>query len=251
MESNLPTDIQRSLLATESDEMLLTECLDLSVIPGVENKNERGASAGTDPQWTILLWALFAAGSGGLLWNVGNLLFGWSYFMGSTDDSLRGLPAFFWGLVTSGTVVVPLLFLRPNGERGRRTLSVLLFTLLGGLCALLFFSSNLRGTIEAWRLGYAAQEAILVVFFALCLSVPPYVALVLVMDGTRSTLRLFRLAFLPTGAALLAFLATLIINRPLSEVLQLRGFAVGFSLRLALFICLVATVETPVLTRLP
>jgi hypothetical protein len=49
--------------------------------------------------------------------------------------------------------------------------------------------------------------------------------------------------FTPTAAALLGFLVTMVIDRPVSEVLRLRGFVVGFALRIARFSSMFVALE--------
>jgi hypothetical protein len=112
---------------------------------------------------------------------------------------------------------------------------VVLFTLAGGASALLFYSSGVRGTIESLGLGYTLQETLVVLVFALALSVPPHLAALLAMRRRLSFARFMVTLHAPTTAAFLGFLVTLVIDRPVSEVLQLCGFVVGFALPIAQF----------------
>ena len=160
--------------------------------------------------------------------------------MGSVGDPLRGLPALAWGLITTAPIPASILFVSTREERVRSILPALLYTLIGGVSAVLFFSVGIRETVKGRGLGYALQESIIVVAFALFVSAAPHLAAVL-SRLTRSHLaRSLALSLLPTAAALLGLLLTLVVDRPLSEVLQLRGFVVGFVLRLAMFVALYA-----------
>ncbi len=158
--------------------------------------------------------------------------------MGSTGEALRGGRALVWGLVTMAPVAAPLLFLGSGAGRVLRVLPAILFTLVGGASALLFHSSGVRAAVENLGLDYALQETIVVVVFALALSVPPHLAALLAARRGPRFARFAVTLVVPTAAALLAFLVTLVIDRPVSEVLQLRGFVVAFALRIAQFFSL-------------
>jgi hypothetical protein len=243
--ARIPPELKITLLRTESLETLLAECLELSLTPGFPDEKPGVSLAGSGRLWPVLPGALFAAVCGGILWNVLNRILGWPYFMGSPGEGLRGMPAFVWGLITTAPIPAPLLLLHRKQERRRMVVPALLFTLLGGLSALAFYSSGLRGIIEGLGLAYGLQESIIVVVFALFLSVPPYASAVLWPPRPSRAGRSAAAAAAPAAAALTGLLVTLVIDRPVPEVLQLRGFVVGFTLRLALFFALYAGMQRP------
>ena len=237
-DAELPADLRDALLMAGSFEDTLGECLDLSLTPGLVVPAPRPAQAARPGRWSVLVGALVAALLGGLLWNALNRIFGWNYFMGSTDDALRGWRALVWGLVTTAPIPLPLLLAGPAVERARRVLPGVLFTLAGAGSALLFHASGARAAVEGLSLGYALQETIIVVVFGLVLSIPPQLSALLAWRRRPRLVRWLATLLAPAAAALLGFLVTLLVDRPVSEVLQLRGLAVGFALRFAQFISL-------------
>lgn len=234
----LPVEIQESILASESIEHLLSACLELSKMSGLEIGHGQGARTDSRRLALILSGALFAAVCGGLLWNALNRILGWPYFMGSGNDALRGLHAFLWGVITIAPVPLPLFLLYRGEERRRLVVPSVMFACVGGLFAFLFFSYGFREAVESTVSSYQLRETIIVVIFAICLSVPPLLTAMLVFSRGRPAVSRVALLLSPTFAALLALLVTLIIDRPPSEILQLRGFVVGFALRLSLFFSL-------------
>jgi hypothetical protein len=242
-EAEMPGALRDTLLGAESFEDLLRECLDLSLVPDLAAAAPRELRSVPLGQWPVLLYALLAAVSGGLVWNALNCVFGWPYFMGSSGQGLRGWHALVWGVVTMAPIPAPLLLPGPRQERSRMVLPAILFTLAGVASALLFYSSGIRETIEGLGLGYALREAILVTIFALILSIPPHLAALLAFRRRRGPARLMLLLLAPTAAALLGFLVTLLVDRPVSEVLQLRGLVVAFALRLAQVVTLYVTLR--------
>lgn len=237
-DARLPGELRDAILGTGSFEELLAECLDLSLTPNIGGAAPGARRPIGHVRWSVLLGALFAGVFGGIVWNALNRVLGWPYFMGSTDEALRGWRALVWGLVTMAPVPAPLLVLGAATDRARRVLPAVLFALLGGVSALLFHSSGVRTAIEGLGLGYARQETIVVLVFALVLSVPPHLGALLASRRRPRPGRLVVTLLLPTAAALLGFLVTLVVDRPVSEVLQLRGFVVGFALRVAQFFAL-------------
>jgi hypothetical protein len=218
--------------------------MDLSVTPDIKAMKETppGFRAGTPLK--ILLWALFAALSGGLLWNLSNRILGWEYFMAGSEHNLRGFPAFYWGAITTLMIPLPLLFLRRGKDLRKQLLLLLVCSLIGGISAFLFYSSGFRAFVLEQSFGYILQEVIIVVVLSFCLSGPVFLGAVLVMNSSPGTLRILFFMFLPAGITLIAFLLTLIIKRPYLEVLQLRGFVVGFTLRITLFFLFFFSLES-------
>jgi hypothetical protein len=241
--AGLTRDVRKTLLDTKTLESLLSECLELSLLSGKEAEDERITSS--ESRWSlwIILGAVFAAITGGLLWNMLNRILGWPYYMDGADDSLRGFHALVWGLVTTAPIPFALLFPYGRGMRRGLLMPALLVTLSGALSALVFYSSGLRATVEGLQISYAIQETIIVIGFAACLSLPALVAAILAAPHRdpstgREPTRVVAALLLPTAAAVVALLVTLMIERPVVEILQLRGLVVGFAFRLALFFSL-------------
>lgn len=233
--AGMPVELRDSLLRAGPIEDLLAECLDLSLTPNLAGAVPQTARRIGIGNWSVLFGALFAALCGGIAWNALNRILEWPYFMGSAGDELQGWRALVWGLFTLAPIPAPLLLVGPGIERARRVFPAVLFTLVGGASAVLFYSSDIRAAIENLGLGYALQETIVVIIFAFLLSVPSHLAALLAMQRRPRFARLMVTLFAPTTAALIGFLVTLVIDRPVSEVLQLRGFVVGFALRIAQF----------------
>lgn len=242
-ESGLPKEIRTTVLAAGSLESLLFECLELSVMPNVKSDLVYSGVTESRLPWWLLLGALFAATTGGILWNALNRILEWPYFMDGGNNALRGFHAFLWGGLTTASIPVPL-FLQHRFQCRRFLLPAVLFTVVASLCALVFYTAGIRGAIEGLSFSYAVQELCIVVLFALCMSGLPLVAAVLTLPRVRSVSRLLFILVLPTVAAVVSFLVTLIIERPVGELLQLRGFVVGFALRLAMFISLFLSTQT-------
>jgi hypothetical protein len=241
-DAGLPAELRDALERSGSLEELLAECLDLSLTPKLADAVPRAPGLRGPARWPVLLGALFAAVFGGIIWNALNRILGWPYFMGSTGEVLGGWRALVWGLVTMAPIPAPLLLPGLGAKRARRVLPAALFTLVGGAAALVFHSSGIRPAIESLGFGYALQETVLVVVFALVLSLPPHLAAMLMLRRRPGVARGVVTLLAPTAAALAGFLVTLVVDRPVSEVLQLRGFVVAFALRLAQFLSLYAVV---------
>jgi hypothetical protein len=239
-EAGLKGELRDALLRAGSIGELLSECLDLSLTPSLADTVPQTARRIGLAHWSVLLGAMFAAVFGGIVWNALNRILGWPYFMGSAGEELQGWRALVWGLVTLAPIPAPLLLLGSGTDRARRVLPAVLFTVIGGVSAFLFHSSGVRAAVENLGLGYALQETIIVVIFAFVLSVPPHLGVLLADRYASGLARAMVTLAIPTAAALAGFLVTLLIDRPVSEVLQLRGFVVGFSLRIAQFFSLYA-----------
>lgn len=242
---SLPHDVRAAILSCNSVEELLSECLHLSVLqplkPGADSPRWRTSRSPA----AIVVGGLLAAVLGGILWNALNRLLGWDFFMGSPGQSLSGVQAIIWGTITLFPIPAAVVLLHRSEDRRRLLLPSLLFVAVGAVCAGAFYASGVREAIENLQLGYVLQETMLALFFALAMSVLPLLAVILASGrGKLAALPAIVLA-VPTAAALLGFLLTLLIDRPVSEVIQLRGFAVAFALRLALFSSLYLVSGTP------
>ena len=158
--------------------------------------------------------------------------------MGSIEESLRGFHALLWAVLTTAPVPLPLLILCSPEKRRRLNAAVILFIGIGSLSAFAFFFFGIREMIESAGWSYQMQETVIVVLFSLILSVPPLAAASLVLSRVRLLWGHVLILFLPTVTALLSLCITLLIDRPVSEITQLRGFAVAFVLRLTVFFSL-------------
>lgn len=243
-DAGLPGDLRDTLLRPGPFEQVLAESLDLSLTPGLAGASAPRVSATGVDRWSVIAGALAAAVVGGIAWNLLNRVLGWPYFMGSETEILRGWRALVWGLVTMAPVGAALLVPGPGATRARRVLPAVLFTLVASASAVVFYSTGIRPAIERRAVGYALQETVVVAVYALVLSVPAHLAAVLGGRRRPAAARLALTLLLPMAAALCAFLVTLVIERPVAEVLQLRGFAVGFGLRFAQFLALYAALES-------
>lgn len=238
LQADLPRELRNTLLGIEAPGELLRECLTLCAV-GKRAEGEAPQPKVPDPSvFPLLFRSLFAALAGGLLWNGLNRLAGWSYFMGSADDALHGASAFLWGALTSAPLPLALPQISGRHRRSSPEVSaplVAAFTLAGGLAGLLYFSFGLRLALEAAGLSYAPRELLLVLAFSLCLSALPCAAAFAVNFRTAGVRRFLRLVAIPVGAAFAACMFTLLIDLPAVQVVQLRGFAVGFAMRLGVF----------------
>ena len=231
-------DVRSKILAAETLEDLLSECMHLSVMPGLATvpREERPENF----RWPVLtlLGALFAAVAGGVLWNALNHIFHWPYFMGSAGTSLRGFHALLWGVVTTLPVPLPLLVLCRSGERRGLIVPVLLFAALGSLAAFAFHALGIREVVERAAWGYRLRETVIVIIYSMLLSIPPLLAASLTLSRGRLALPHGLILLLPSLTALASLSVTFLIDRPVSEIVQLRGFLVGFVLRLSVFFSL-------------
>jgi len=86
---------------------------------------------------------------------------------------------------------------------------------------------------------------LLVFVFLSYLSIPPYLTALLTALAPLSALRLARNLATPVAAAASALLFTLVISLPDAGLLQLRGFVVGFAMRLGMFYTLLSSGSAP------
>ncbi|MEL7654798.1 MAG: hypothetical protein AAGU75_02690, partial [Bacillota bacterium] len=103
--------------------------------------------------------------------------------------------------------------------------------------AFIFYNGGFRIFIEQLGFHYGLQECIIAGIYGLVISCFPLLALYLVLRRVGIPL-IWHIAgiFLPPAAAALSVLGTSIINMPQLEVAQLRGFVVGLTLRLCMFV---------------
>jgi len=190
---------------------------------------------------------ILSAVIGGFLWNLLNILLGWVFHLGGSGNEPHGFQAFIWGAIS----VLPVIFFAGlagyrhillDREAWRKFGVVLaLYTILGGIGAVIFYDSGIRDSVQMANLGYGTQELIIVSIWALIISVSISLPL-LVFSPVFPTILNNRLVFLQiplsVGLAILAVMASLFIPLPENEVAQLRGFFAAVALRLGLFIAM-------------
>ncbi len=236
--SKLPLPVKRTLFEIESTRSLILECFTICTVNTPTTLVSEAKSFRKKPfkiEGTVLVRALVAALLGGIIWNGLNRLLGWSYFMGTPKDSLKGIPSVLWGITTAMPIPIALFYSKERINLGNKLLFICLYGLLEGIAAGGYFLVGLRPIIEQLHLSYIVQETIMVIWFSMLISAPPYLLVYAVFFRGLAPSRLFFNVGLPIIGALIAFFLTLLIARPQPEVLQLRGFVVGFILRLAMF----------------
>ncbi len=183
---------------------------------------------------SVHAWSIISAVAGGGIWNVMNLIFGWSFYMGALKAEQTAAWPFIWGSVTSFPVILIFLLVYYTKKLSKAVLPVLLYTTVAGLSAMVFFFSGIRTEIELIGLGYEVQEVIIVAIYSLIISVPPYLAAFIYFRQPLNAMNASFL-FIPTAAAILAVTVTLVVRLPVQEIIQLRGLAVGLAIRISAF----------------
>ena len=181
---------------------------------------------------------------GGLLWNLLNILLGWTFNSGGSGNEPHGFQAFIWGIISFSPVI---FFAGLAGYRyilsKRESLwkfgsVVMLYSIFGGVGAIIFYDLGFRDSIEALNLGYGSQELVIVIIWAFLLSFSISFPL-LIFSRYFSDILNFRYIALQTPLSMifvfLAIIVSLLIHRPENEVAQLRGFFAAVALRLGLF----------------
>ncbi len=188
--------------------------------------------------------------TGGFLWNVANILFGWRFHLGGSGNEPYGLSAFAWGAITISPVMFFALiacskFLSINrGALIKFTALVTFYAILGGAGALFFYSIGWRRYIEPMQLGYGVQELTIAFIWALIIAMVtslPFLFLGRVFGDILSVRYLSFQILLAILGTLAGVGLSLVIQRPISEVGQLRGLFAGCGLRLGLFSGVVAS----------
>ncbi|MDR0782539.1 MAG: hypothetical protein LBE83_02100 [Propionibacteriaceae bacterium] len=190
-----------------------------------------------------IVFALLAAISGGLIWNLVNHLASWGYYMGGSGNEPSGVAGLLWGLIIGLPIIIcaelTLGFTKVTPETLKldQGLTVGLFSLATAVAGFIFYNSGIRGTIEGLALPYAAQELTIALTHATILSSLPLLTIFAAQGFRPRNPRLLILIFgLPVVVPGLAALGTALVGLPESEVAQLRGFVVGLLLRLSMFI---------------
>ena len=202
------------------------------------------ATPGAAVPLASIVYALLAALSGGLIWNLLNRLFGWLFYMGGSGNEPAGAPAFLWGLIMGAPIIAFALLSQmgaqpshnPPAPRDWRLVAAA-YPLAAGAAGFVFYNSGVRGYVEGFGYAYGMQEAIIVSAYAALLSFLPLLSILALLRFPHMGWRRFAaIVAAPVVASILCVLGTMIVGRPEPEVAQLRGFAVGLALRLSMFV---------------
>ena len=113
----------------------------------------------------------------------------------------------------------------------------MIYILTIGMAGLAFYNSGLRGFVEGLGLSLAVQETVIVVVYTTLLSLPPLLAMLALLRLPHIDDRLLAVLLLaPILISVFCVLGTMLVNRPGTEVEQLRGLVVGLTLRLSMFV---------------
>jgi hypothetical protein len=182
----------------------------------------------------------------------------WSFYLGGPRNEPYGLYAFIWGVVVFLPIVLILRIL--TSERrlntpaavfrwfvSRESALVLAYVGLAGLAAVFFYGvrpdSGCRAWVTAWDLTPERTEQVLLVLWAISLSVLPPAAILLLGGqwvprlGTADMLLYALPAVLSALASLvaLAFYFGSYDHSVLDPHAQIRGAAAGWTMRFAVF----------------
>ena len=193
--------------------------------------------------WIRLIVCVFLAPLvGGVLWAITNRLMGLHYYMGGSGNEPTGGLSILWGVIAAAPIIsFALLALPPGGMNDfltpqKRFILVVLYSLLGGAGAFVFYNSGFRKAIENLNFAYGVREFIIALVYALILSSVPILALLTLRAQIHISWRFILVGvFVSSIAASVTALGTWMIGRPEAEVSQLRGFAVAIVLRIFMF----------------
>ena len=241
--STLPYEIKETLLCNaENHTAFLQETLVIALSKeSLQNTWPDKVMSPEKSAWyerygKVSICAMATAALGGLLWNFSNHLLGWTYYMGSPGNEPYGFSAFMWGFLTLlPLAIISTIFLKKHLALKTMITALLAYLIVGGLSALLFYTSGIRVGIENLGFSYEMREIIIVIIYSLIISLPPYITLRTI---TRSALNSKITALyvgLPVVAALVAVILTLFISRPEIEVVGVRGLLVGMLMRSCMF----------------
>lgn len=228
-------------------------------IPGLIKPGNQGQLTvliSLSPVWLLIaiISAALAVVVGGLLWNIVNVLFKWHFYLGGSGNEPYGVAAFIWGIILALTISVIALaagyrYIPRDWQSFRKGLVVIaLYTLGGGLGAVIFYDSGVRRLVESANLGYGGQEVIIAVVWSFVLSISTYLPVQITHSISETRVDVLNTRYLAlqipvtTILVLLAVLVSLLIDRPETELSQLRGFFAGVALRLGLFLGLLGSI---------
>jgi hypothetical protein len=187
--------------------------------------------------------ALLAVLGSGLVWNGVNRLLGWTYYMGGSGREPRGWAAAVWGLALALPVILIAMAARRRaggkaalGGRSGAIAIPTLYSLSGVAGALAFYDSGLRPWVEGLSLAYAFQELAIAFAFASLVSLLPFAV---IMAGWSSggprPFAALGYSLLPPLLVSASVSFTFLVDRPVAELEQLRGFLAGLMLRLGMY----------------
>ncbi len=153
--AGLSRELKETLFSAGSARELLAECFSLCALSKKGALRDEVLLPGRDLPFGVLFWALFVSLAGGILWSVLNRIVGWSYYMGTADDALRGPAAFLWGAATIAPLSLSFFMIPGSKLRVPRMIGAFLYTLAGALSGLLYFTLAPREFVESSGLGYA------------------------------------------------------------------------------------------------
>ncbi len=235
---DLSSELRTKVLSVQTLDALLFECLHLSTMADVTTPYECRIEGNTHFFLLATIGALFAATAGGVLWNILNRAFSWPYYMGSEQGSLGIFPALIWGLTTFTPIPLPLLILQKKEQRSGSFIPNLVFVIAGCISAVVFYGLDIREKIGLLVAGYEARELLTILVYSILIATTPLLAALLPNARLRYYSRKLHMLFIPTAVSSLSVGFTFLVKRPLIELIQLRGFLVGFSLRLCMFLVL-------------
>jgi len=250
--AGLRPEIAAQLIQTEPFQKFMEDVLSLAISIPSGDRALAGTTGSDHPrsrslQVSELVRALLAVFAGGIFWNGINHALGWAFFMGGDGREPRGIAAAIWGL----SVIVPIVCASGAAHPLRRAhdqsidwpntvIVPMLHILAGVMGALVFYDSGVRRVIAQLHLAYGPQELVTGMAFAMIISVLPLgvsIATVRRAGTSRSgAMAELGYAFLPTLLVAAAVSLTLFIDRPVTELEQLRGFVVGLMLRIGMYI---------------
>ncbi len=235
---DLSPELRRKVLSARTLEALLFECLHLSTMTVIDTPYEHSIEGNTHFFLLATTGALFAATAGGMLWNILNRVLSWPYYMGSEEGITGIIPAFVWGVTTLTPIPTSLLLLQKKEERNFLIIPSVLLVLVGCVSAVVFHGLDIRDKIGSFVADYEVQELLTILVYSILVAAAPLLATVLTDTRLRLKSPKLHMIFLPTAASILCVSFTFLIKRPFTELIQLRGFLVGFSLRLCMFLVL-------------
>ena len=212
----------------------------------VAEAGQDGTRKGLSIPITELAIALLAVFFSSALWNGINRLLGWTCYMGGTGREPRGLAAAVWGISLALPIILLALAARrkagdptPRGGRPGTMAICAIYTLSCMVGALAFYNSGLRTDVEGLRLGYGFQELVIAFAFAILVSPLPFIAIMVIWSAPEPRPRLFAIlgySLFPPLLVLAGVSFTLLIDRPIIELEQLRGFLAGLMLRIGMYL---------------
>jgi hypothetical protein len=121
-----------------------------------------------------------------------------------------------------------------------------LYTIFGGIGAVIFYDSGFRNFVVEQNLGYGTQELIIVLVWAFLISSLASLPVLILNRVFRDVLELRAVLFQIPFCILLSFLAvvvSLFIQMPEAQAAGVRGVLAGLGLRLGLFVGMVLSIS--------